>query len=368
MSIDVSIIIPSYNYAHFLDDCIQSVLCQNGVSYEIIVVDDGSTDDTGKLVEKYNNKIRYIYQDNKGLSSARNTGIKLAKGKYIQFLDADDLLDNNCLYNKFRTLESLGNNFFLVCRNTLFSDFVGGKIKTRGEWQLYTKSLDIHLCRLNLAPPHAYFISRENVLKTGFFNESYTGCEDYDYWLRVLGKGVKPVFCKNARVFYRIHNNSMGASKKKRGAFSFDVLVHEKKYNNEYGDGVTDVLEKLDGKLAFVDGMLHTAVCIDSNVNQKGQEKMLGFSKEYLQEICDILDKNIKPISIESRLYILRILLRKKQVLNFNNQELSYLVNKLDRYFSDKRMHLSSFLKALPLCRYEQRALISSQIKKIKVS
>lgn len=103
----LSVVIPSFNYAHYLDACIASVLMQEHSALEITVVDDGSTDDTKNVVrsinESYGNfKIQYIYQKNKGVSAARNHGYKTAKGDYLLFLDADDKLLPNA-FEIFRT-------------------------------------------------------------------------------------------------------------------------------------------------------------------------------------------------------------------------------------------------------------------------
>jgi len=89
----VSVIIPTYNRAEYVCDAIESVLNQTYKNIEIIVVDDGSTDDTKEWIKKYlsSSKLKYIYQENRGVSSARNTGIKIAKGEYLAFLDSDDL-------------------------------------------------------------------------------------------------------------------------------------------------------------------------------------------------------------------------------------------------------------------------------------
>ena len=87
----VSVIIPAYNSADFIDEALKSVFDQTYKDLEIIVVDDGSTDDTRAVLEKYGDRVNYHYQDNNGPASARNRGIKLARGKYIAFLDADDL-------------------------------------------------------------------------------------------------------------------------------------------------------------------------------------------------------------------------------------------------------------------------------------
>ena len=86
-----SIVIPAYNRAKFLPRAINSVLKQDVSNWELIIVDDGSTDETGKIAKQYNDRrIKYVYQENKGEAGARNTGIKNAKATYICFLDSDD--------------------------------------------------------------------------------------------------------------------------------------------------------------------------------------------------------------------------------------------------------------------------------------
>ena len=86
----VSVIIPVYNSAKYIQKAIDSVLDQTYSNYEIIVVDDGSTDETRQKLQSYQNKIRYVFQENQGSATARNTGIKLAKGDLVAFLDSDD--------------------------------------------------------------------------------------------------------------------------------------------------------------------------------------------------------------------------------------------------------------------------------------
>ena len=90
----ISVIIPCYNYGRFLPDAVNSVLGQkkDGLAVEIIVVDDGSTDDTAAVAQRLGSSIQYIYQENQGPSAARNSGIRIARGDYLVFLDADDLL------------------------------------------------------------------------------------------------------------------------------------------------------------------------------------------------------------------------------------------------------------------------------------
>src|SRR5690349_3602213 len=87
----VSVIIPTYNRAQFIARAVDSVLEQTYKDFEIIVIDDGSSDNTQEILKAYEGKIRYVYQQNKGISAARNRGIQEAKGEYIAFLDSDDV-------------------------------------------------------------------------------------------------------------------------------------------------------------------------------------------------------------------------------------------------------------------------------------
>src|ERR1035438_6648430 len=88
----VSIIIPCFNHGHFLAEAVESALEQTHSKKEVIIVDDGSTDNTAQVARQFGDKVRYCWQKNRGLSGARNRGLSEARGEYIQFLDADDLL------------------------------------------------------------------------------------------------------------------------------------------------------------------------------------------------------------------------------------------------------------------------------------
>jgi len=102
----VSVIIPSYNCARYVEEAIESVLNQTYNYLEIIVVDDGSTDNTREVLKEYigNGQIKYVYQENQGPGAARNTGIKCAKGDYIAFLDSDDTLTENSIEKRMNLI------------------------------------------------------------------------------------------------------------------------------------------------------------------------------------------------------------------------------------------------------------------------
>ncbi len=128
MSVDVSIIIPVYNVEKYLNECLDSLLVQTNKSFEIIAINDGSKDNSLKILETYKDKfenIKIISQENSGLSQSRNNGINEAIGKYILFLDSDDLLTINAI----EKLYSLGieNNLDLIIYDALAFDDISGK-------------------------------------------------------------------------------------------------------------------------------------------------------------------------------------------------------------------------------------------------
>ena len=113
MSVLVSIIIPCYNQAKYLNETLESVCKQTHTNWECIIVDDGSSDDSATIISGFTKKdprFIYIYKDNGGVSSARNLGIENAKGNYLQFLDADDLLSVNKLEISLKEILSRGND------------------------------------------------------------------------------------------------------------------------------------------------------------------------------------------------------------------------------------------------------------------
>ena len=107
-AVQVSVIIPIYNVEKYLEDCINSILEQTFQNYEAILVDDGSTDKCGEICDEYakkDSRIKVVHTENQGLSEARNTGILLAKGKYLAFVDSDDFVRNDFLQKLYEAIE-----------------------------------------------------------------------------------------------------------------------------------------------------------------------------------------------------------------------------------------------------------------------
>ena len=178
-----SIIIPVYNRYHLVRRAIDSVLGQTFRDHEIIVVDDGSTDETPRIEEEYRGRIRYIRQGNRGVSAARNTGIDASRSARIAFLDSDDRwlpakLERQALYiaeHPGVTIHQTGETWIRNGRR------VNPKDRHRKrEGRIFPESLE--LC---LISPSAVVMDRSLFETYGAFDEALPACEDYDLWLRI---------------------------------------------------------------------------------------------------------------------------------------------------------------------------------------
>jgi len=206
MSIKISAIIPSFNRVEWLEHAIESVINQNLAPFELIVVDDGSNDGTEKLVKKFKN-IKYIYQEQKGPSSARNTGAKAASGTHLAFLDSDDRWDKNKLKKQS---DFLIENTHLEC------------VYTNEIWIRNGKRINLHkhhykvggwiyldcllLCRIS---PSSILISKELFFELGAFDESLIIAEDYDLWLRLSASREIGYCDENLMIKYGGHEDQL---------------------------------------------------------------------------------------------------------------------------------------------------------------
>ena len=186
----VSVILPTYNRAWTLKTAIDSVLSQNYPNIELIVIDDGSRDNTEELLKSYKNQIRVVIQGNAGVSAARNRGIEKSRGEFIALLDSDDSWDKrkiSCQMDFF-----MANPEALICQTQEVwirnHKRVNPKIKhKKPSGMIFEQSLN--LC---LVSPSAVMMKREIFDLKGYFNEKFLVCEDYDLWLRI--SSTIPVF------------------------------------------------------------------------------------------------------------------------------------------------------------------------------
>ncbi|MEI6350248.1 MAG: glycosyltransferase family A protein [Verrucomicrobiota bacterium] len=185
-ALGVSIIVPAYNYAQFLSHAIDSALAQTHSPIEVIVVDDGSVDATAEVVAAYTDRrVRYLYQQNAGLSAARNTGIRNARYDFVSFLDADDMLMPNMCERIMETFSKLPAEFALIgCRMVKMSpDGTPIQSKQFGN-QLGGELFPRHFVLKNRFPCNV--IVRKSVFEVlGDFDTSLTSTEDRDMWIRI---------------------------------------------------------------------------------------------------------------------------------------------------------------------------------------
>lgn len=183
----ISVIIPTYNRAAFLFEAVDSVLKQTFSDFELIVVDDGSTDGTAdSLIEKYEGRFIYRYQPNQGVSAARNQGIQMARGQWIAFLDSDDLW----LPEKLETqiLFFSNNPEINICQTEEVWIRNGRRVNPRKKHQKFSGDLFGPSLLLCLVSPSAVMVRRDLFDEVGCFDEALPACEDYDLWLRISSR------------------------------------------------------------------------------------------------------------------------------------------------------------------------------------
>jgi glycosyltransferase involved in cell wall biosynthesis len=187
----VSVIITAYNSEAYLEDAILSVLTQDFKDFDIVVVDDGSsTDASRKIVErlcrKYNQDIRYLYQENKGPSAARNKGIRESNSEYIAFLDSDDIYEPYKLSLQLKILKSLSDEYAFVCGGAkLFYDAQPFKIKYRVpsivDGNIYRELVEDKVC---IQGTPGFLFRRTALEKIGGYDENLRNNEDFDLIIR----------------------------------------------------------------------------------------------------------------------------------------------------------------------------------------
>lgn len=179
---EVSVIIPTYNRVSVIERSIRSVLNQKDISFELIVVDDGSVDETFEAVLNLDTQIRYFYQENQGPSAARNKGILESQAPFVAFLDSDD----EWLPEKLNRQIYFFNQHpdFLICQTNEIWIRNGKRVNPMKKHQKYGGHIFEKCLPLSVVSPSCVMMRREFFRHVGFFDESLPACEDYDLWLR----------------------------------------------------------------------------------------------------------------------------------------------------------------------------------------
>ena len=220
----ISVIIPTFNRKKTLGRAIRSVLDQTLSPLEILIIDDGSNDGTEEWVKERFKKIKYIYQNNHGVSSARNIGIENAYGDWVAFLDSDDEWLPNKLYEQVKAIDSNpGMQFFHTNEIWIRNGVRVNQMKKHKKYggYIFEKCLDI--CRVS---PSSVLIKKEVFDNIGFFDESLKVCEDYDLWLRITSK--YQVIFLDVPLIYKYGGHADQLSKVNDGIESYRIKSLEK--------------------------------------------------------------------------------------------------------------------------------------------
>lgn len=215
----ISVIIPSYNHGNYLSRAVESVLSQTYQSVEIVVVDDGSGDNTKEVAESFPG-VKYVYQQNKGLSSARNTGIANSSGKYLLFLDADDWLTVDALEKDHKILSAHPETAFVSGGHIKISD--AGEILEECRFDVQ-KDHYIHFLQGNYIGMHATVLYARWIFDQFRYDESLRACEDYDLYFKI-SKSYPVLHHTDVIAYYRIHGSNMSGNKEMMLKSVFNIL------------------------------------------------------------------------------------------------------------------------------------------------
>ena len=205
----ISIIMPAYNSGKYISDAIESVLSQTFKDWELIIIDDGSTDITPELARKYamrDKRIKVVSQQNTGTVTARNNGIMAARGKYIFPLDADDKIAPECLRRLYDIITT--TNYSIICPN-------GSFFGCRTDAFFLEKPTRINMYSANRLHNSSLYEKKLWKKYGGYDNKFDRGFEDYDFWLNFFDDGKKAVRTKEQLFFYRIKEDSRNIQSKK---------------------------------------------------------------------------------------------------------------------------------------------------------
>jgi len=214
----VSVIMPAYNAEKYIGESIESVIGQTYTNWELIIVDDGSTDKTSEIIKQYqvnNNRVFYIYQENARQGYAKNNGIKHSKGSYIAFIDADDLW--LCHKLEICINEIQNGKYDLVFTDCLlFEDRLPYDISTLKNmgvtsaiWQ--GKKAILAFLHYNRIPNLTVLVKKDSLLKAGSFTNKQAA-EEYEMWLKLLANGASFKALNTPLALYRLHTQSVTAT------------------------------------------------------------------------------------------------------------------------------------------------------------
>lgn len=300
-----SVIIPMYNAQSYISQCVESLLCQTLKDFELVIVDDGSTDESGMIVRRYmenDNRIRLISQPNGGQSKARNCGLCESKGEYIIYLDSDDFILKDDFLSKVKGRIEAASADVVMYRYAKYYDagqrllkshydFVGTEGITEPE-----KLLPI------LAKKDAYYgsawtkaVKRDLLLRNNIYFDETLSCEDFDWSYRIMEKAGSIDCLDEVFIAYRQRSGSVTKSGSYKNAE--DCLLMIEKYKARYEDKELNISDEMRrGLLATVAKLYSSLLLTYIRVQSKEKRSM----KPRLKKLASVLDYGTskRPVTI----------------------------------------------------------------------
>jgi glycosyltransferase involved in cell wall biosynthesis len=209
----VSIIIPCYNQGRFLQDAISSALAQSHRDLEVIVINDGSTDETEQVARRFTEdpRLHLINQANEGLPAARNRGIRESNGEFLNFLDSDDWLEPDMVRNLADTLNENPDAGFAYCDVRVIppEGSADNTYSVGTARQILNGDIFDSLVLGGFFPPQTVLIRRSVLDQIGHFNTALGGHADYELWLRATAHGFRALYVDQKLTHYRLHGENM---------------------------------------------------------------------------------------------------------------------------------------------------------------
>lgn len=292
----VSIIVPTYNRAHLLPRSIESLLAQTYRPIEIIVVDDGSTDNTREVVEPYLNRIQYVGQENSGCPTARNTGILRSKGKYILFFDDDDISLPRLLEVEVRQLESSGAAFCHGSAVVVDDDFRISRVHVARNVSR-NDLLEYEFLVGNVFFGGTGLISRAALDKVGLYDTRLIRAQDYDMWMRLLAR-FEAVSVDYLGQIYFFHQGQRGSADDRFSASNilnktreYEKIIFRKLYNEIPLEAVFPDIEKYGSPIVRIEALLRRA----QSLNMRGLEDLAKRDIEVAGRLAEGLRLALSP-------------------------------------------------------------------------
>ena len=268
----VSVIMPAYGVAKYISAALDSIFAQTFQDYEIIVVNDGSLDTTELelAIAPYRDRIVYIEQENRGCSAARNAAIRVARGRYIALLDADDLWQPDYLAIQIERLENDRSIDVIYPNALIFGDSPkSGKLFMEllpSDGEVTLEKLISQRCNVMISVT----ARREAIVRAGLFDENLRSSEDFDMWLRILLQGGRICYHRRVLVHYRQRRESLSANPVSMCQHILRVFEGVQQRNHltpaqqeslqRAKDHFSALLNLCEGKRAFFDGDTDRAI------------------------------------------------------------------------------------------------------------